>query len=144
MKMKKERVQGYVSTSLKETIKKFSAKNNMTESELVTEALNQYFKVKTVNDNLDFIVSIIENTIHKELDSKLNRIISLDVKATKSALSSQFLQILVLSAFFDRENDREFIKEKLKLAEQIGYKATKLPISESIESVLPNDLDKFL
>ena len=41
MKMKKERVQGYVSTSLKETIKKFSAKNNMMESELVTEALNQ-------------------------------------------------------------------------------------------------------
>ena len=144
MKVKKERVQGYVSTDLKETIKKFSAKNKMTESELVTEALNQYFKVKTVNDNLDFIVSIIENTIHKELDSKLNRIISLDVKATKSALSSQFLQILVLSAFFDRENDREFIKEKLKLAEQIGYKATKLPISESIESVLPNDIDKLL
>ena len=144
MKVKKERVQGYVSKDLKETIKKFSAKNKMTESELVTEALNQYFKVKTVNDNLDFIVSIIENTIHKELDSKLNRIISLDVKTTKSALSSQFLQILVLSAFFDRENDRDFIKEKLKLAEQIGYKATKLPISESIESVLPNDIDKLL
>ena len=144
MKVKKERVQGYVSKDLKETIKKFSAKNKMTESELVTEALNQYFKVKTVNDNLDFIVSIIENTIHKELDSKLNRIISLDVKTTKSALSSQYLQILVLSAFFDRENDRDFIKEKLKLAEQIGYKATKLPISESIESVLPNDIDKLL
>lgn len=142
MENKKERVQGYVSRSLKESMKKYSAKNdNVSESQIINEALLQFFKIKSAEDNLDFLVSIIENTIHKELDSKLNRIISLNAKSTKSALSSQFLLVYFLSYIFKGKVDKEYLKDKLKLADEMGYKATKIPSIDGIEKILPDDLN---
>lgn len=139
-KKAKTRIQSYISENLKEAMQKYGSKNRLTISEITNIALQQFFKVKTVEDNLDFIVSIIENTIHKELDSKLNRLITLNAKTTKSALSSQYLQTYVLAFLFQETDDREFLKEKLKLADELGYKATKIPIADNFSEILPKDL----
>lgn len=137
----KVRIQSYISQSLKETIDKYCIKNNTNISCLTNEALLEYFKLKPIEDNLEFLISIIENTVHKEMDSKMNRMIALTAKATKSTFSSQFLLVFVLAYLFSDKNYKEFLKEKLKLAEEIGYKATKMPLSETIEEILPKDLD---
>ena len=139
-KKAKTRIQSYISENLKEAMQKYGSKNRLTISEITNSALQQFFKVKTVEDNLDFIVSIIENTIHKELDSKLNRLITLNAKTTKSALSSQYLQAYVLAFLFQETDEKEFLKEKLKLADELGYKATKIPIADNFSEILPKDL----
>ena len=137
----KVRIQSYISQNLKDTLDKYCIKNNTNISSVTNEALLEYFKLKPIEDNLEFLISIIENTVHKEMDSKMNRIVALTAKTTKSTFSSQFLLIFVLTYIFSTKNETEFIKEKLKLAEEIGYKATKMPLSETIEEILPKDFN---
>lgn len=115
----KVRIQSYISPNLKEMMEKYSIKNGITVSEITNIALQQFFKMKVAEDNLDFIVSIIENTIHKELDSKLKRLLTLVAKSTKSSLSSQYLQVYLLSYIFRVTDDKEFLQEKLKLADEL-------------------------
>lgn len=138
---KKVRIQSYISPKLKESIDKYCIKNNKNISVVTNEALLSFFKLKPVDDNLDFIVSIIENTIHKELDSKLERLIGLNARTTKASYSSQILLLNFISYIFNKDIDREFLKEQIKKAEAIGYKATKMPIASSIDEIFPVDFD---
>ena len=66
----KVRIQSYISQSLKETIDKYCIKNNTNISCLTNEALLEYFKLKPIEDNLEFLISIIENS-HVYLLSKI-------------------------------------------------------------------------
>ena len=96
----KVRIQSYISQNLKDTLDKYCIKNNTNISSVTNEALLEYFKLKPIEDNLEFLISIIENTVHKEMDSKMNRIVALTAKTNNSTYSSQIILIFVLKYIF--------------------------------------------
>ncbi len=85
---------------------------------------------------------MLEKIIEEKLSRKFERHIALLSKSAKASFSSIFLQAYVLSYIFNSEDDQQFIKDKINLANKLGYQAIKSPYFEDdITRILPKDLN---
>ena len=135
----------YVPKEIDEKISKYKADKNLTYSEVINEALLQFFKIHANKDELTITTDIIEKTIRKELDPAVNRLVKLQVKSSKASYGSLYLVLQMLAflqnhlkdMYFRNEDDLNFyLKEKIKKADEMSYKAvTSNSINKDIEKL---------
>lgn len=141
----------YVTEELDEKIKKYQADNDKTYNQVVNNALIQFFKIHANKDELTVTTNIIEKTIRKELDPITNRIIKLLVKSSKASYGSLYLDLQMLAfmqnhlkdMYFRSDEDLNlYLKEKIKIADEMSYKAvTSNSIDKDIEKLAKDILD---
>ena len=110
---KSEKIFGVIPKSLKEKVIRYKAKTNMSESEIVNVALNEFFKVKMLKEDVDDITEIMGKAIDNKLGKRFERMLMLLAKAGKSSYASLFLQAYFLSKICQSEDSKEFLKEKI-------------------------------
>lgn len=138
---KSEKIFGVIPKSLKEKVIRYKAKTNMSESEIVNVALNEFFKVKMLKEDVDDITEIMGKAIDNKLGKKFERMIMLLAKAGKSSYASLFLQAYFLSKICQSEDSKEFLKEKIDLANKLAYGVVKNKfLDEDIRQMIPDDL----
>ena len=139
---KSEKVYAVIPKTLKEKVVRYKAKTNMSESEIVNVALNEFFKVKMLKEDLDDITEIMAKAIEKQLGKRFERTIALQAKNAKASYSSLFLQAYFLSKICESENSKEFLKEKIELANKLAYGVVKNKfLDEDIRQMIPDDLN---
>lgn len=139
---KSEKIFGVIPKSLKEKVIRYKAKTNMSESEIVNVALNEFFKVKMLKEDVDDITEIMGKAIENKLGKKFERMIMLLAKSGKSSYASLFLQAYFLSKICQSEDSKEFLKEKVDLANKLAYGVVKNKfLDEDIRQMIPDDLD---
>lgn len=141
-KIKSEKIFAVIPKELKERVVRYKAKTNMSESEIVNVALNEFFKVKILKDDMDDIAELMGKAIDIKLGKKFERMITLIAKAGKSSYASLFLQAYFLSKICESEESKEFLKEKIELANKLAYGVIKNKfLDEDIRQMIPDDLD---
>ena len=80
---KSEKIFAVIPKSLKEKVLRYKAKNNMSESEIVNIALNEFFKVKMLKEDADDITEIMAKAIEKQLGKRFERMLMLLAKTGK-------------------------------------------------------------
>lgn len=139
---KSEKVYAVIPKTLKEKVIRYKAKTNMSESEIVNVALNEFFKVKMLKEDVDDITEIMAKAIEKQLGKRFERTIALQAKNAKASYSSLFLQAYFLSKICESENSKEFLKEKIELANKLAYGVVKNKfLDEDIRQMIPDDLN---
>lgn len=139
---KSEKIFAVIPKSLKEKVLRYKAKNNMSESEIVNIALNEFFKVKMLKEDADDITEIMAKAIEKQLGKRFERMLMLLAKTGKSSYASLFLQAYVLSKICESEDSKEFLKEKIDLANKLAYGVIKNRfLDEDIRQMIPEDLN---
>ncbi len=139
---KSEKVYAVIPKTLKEKVVRYKAKTNMSESEIVNVALNEFFKVKMLKEDVDDITEIMAKAIEKQLVKRFERTIALQAKNAKASYSSLFLQAYFLSKICESENSKEFLKEKIELANKLAYGVVKNKfLDEDIRQMIPDDLN---
>jgi len=114
----------------------------MSESEIVNIALNEFFKVKMIKEDIDDITEIMGKAIENKLGKRFERMIMLIAKTGKSSYASLFLQAYVLSKICESEESKEFLKEKIELANKLAYGVIKNKFLDTdISQMIPEDLD---
>ena len=140
--IKSEKIFGVIPKSLKEKVLRYKAKTNMSESEIVNVALNEFFKVKMLKEDVDDITEMLSNAIEKQLGKRFERMLMLLAKTGKSSYASLFLQAYFLSKICESEDSKEFLKEKIDLANKLAYGVVKNRfLDEDIRQMIPEDLD---
>lgn len=140
--IKSEKIFGVIPKSLKEKVLRYKAKTNMSESEIVNVALNEFFKVKMLKEDADDITQIMAKAIEKQLGKRFERMLMLLAKTGKSSYAALFLQAYVLSRICESQDSKEFLKEKIDLANKLAYGAVKNRfLDEDITQMIPKDLD---
>ena len=61
--VKSEKIYAVIPKSLKEKVVRYKAKGNTSESEIVNMALNEFFKVKMLKEDVDTITETIAKAI---------------------------------------------------------------------------------
>ena len=139
---KSEKVYAVIPKTLKEKVVRYKAKTNMSESEIVNVALNEFFKVKMLKEDVDDITEIMAKAIEKQLGKRFERTIALQAKNAMASYSSLFLQAYFLSKICESENSKEFLKEKIELANKLAYGVVKNKfLDEDIRQMIPDDLN---
>lgn len=139
---KSEKVYAVIPKTLKEKVVRYKSKTNMSESEIVNVALNEFFKVKMLKEDVDDITEIMAKAIEKQLGKRFERTIALQAKNAKASYSSLFLQAYFLSKICESENSKEFLKEKIELANKLAYGVVKNKfLDEDIRQMIPDDLN---
>lgn len=116
----------YISDKLNKTLINYQSEKQYTSfSETMNNILKEYFSVQANKDNITMITEILRNVIRQELNSKIERQIALEVKGLKNNLSNSYLQAKILSVLFNSDDDKEFMRNAIKEANAIGYKAIK-------------------
>lgn len=139
---KSEKIFGVIPKSLKEKVLRYKAKTNMSESEIVNVALNEFFKVKMLKEDIDEITEIMARAIEKQLGKRFERNLMLIAKTAKSSYASLFLQAYFLSKVCESEDSKEFSKEKIDLANKLAYGVVKNRfLDEDIRQMIPDDLN---
>lgn len=139
---KSEKIFGVIPKSLKEKVLRYKAKTNMSESEIVNVALNEFFKVKMLKEDVDEITEIMAKAIEKQLGKRFERNLMLIAKTAKSSYASLFLQAYFLSKVCESEDSKEFLKEKIDLANKLAYGVVKNRfLDEDIRQMIPDDLN---
>ena len=139
---KSEKVYAVIPKTLKEKVVRYKAKTNMSESEIVNVALNEFFKVKMLKEDVDDITEIMAKAIEKQLGKRFERTIALQAKNAKASYSSLFLQAYFLSKICESEESKEFMKEKIELANKLAYSVVKNKfLDEDIRQMIPDDLN---
>ena len=139
---KSEKVYAVIPKTLKEKVVRYKTKTNMSESESVNIALNEFFKVKMLKEDVDDITEIMARAIEKQLGKRFERTIALQAKNAKASYSSLFLQAYFLSKICESENSKEFLKEKIELANKLAYGVVKNKfLDEDIRQMIPDDLN---
>ena len=139
---KSKKVYAVIPKTLKEKVVRYKAKTNMSESEIVNVALNEFFKVKMLKEDVDDITEIMAKAIEKQLGKRFERTIALQAKNAKASYSSLFLQAYFLSKICESENSKEFLKEKIELANKLAYGVVKNKfLDEDIRQMIPDDLN---
>lgn len=139
---KSEKVYAVIPKTLKEKVVRYKAKTNMSESEIVNVALNEFFKVKMLKEDVDDITEIMAKAIEKQLGKRFERTIALQAKNAKASYSSLFLQTYFLSKICESEDSKEFLKEKIELANKLAYGVVKNKfLDEDIRQMIPDDLN---
>ena len=136
-----ERIYAYVPTKIKESIVLYKAKEKISESEVINLALKNFFNQKANDDSINLIIALLRKVIKEELGGKFERQIALTAKSTKLNYSEMFLLAYLLSYIFNSDDEKEFLKEKIELAQKLGYNATKSSFGEDISKIIPKDLD---
>ena len=141
-KIKSEKIFAVIPKHLKEKVIRYKAKTNMSESEIVNVALNEFFKVKMLKEDVDDITEMLSNAIEKQLGKRFERMLMLLAKTGKSSYASLFLQAYFLSKICESEDSKEFLKEKIDLANKLAYGVVKNRfLDEDIRQMIPEDLD---
>ena len=139
---KSEKIFGVIPKSLKEKVLRYKSKTNMSESEIVNVALNEFFKVKMLKEDVDEITEIMAKAIEKQLGKRFERNLMLIAKTAKSSYASLFLQAYFLSKVCETEDSKEFLKEKIDLANKLAYGVVKNRfLDEDIRQMIPDDLN---
>lgn len=139
---KSEKIFAVIPKTLKEKVLRYKAKTNMSESEIVNVALNEFFKVKMLKEDVDDITEIMAKAIEKQLGKRFERTIALQAKNAKASYSSLFLQAYFLSKICESEDSKEFLKEKIELANKLAYGVVKNKfLDEDIRQMIPDDLN---
>lgn len=139
---KSEKIFAVIPKTLKEKVVRYKAKTNMSESEIVNIALNEFFKVKMLKEDVDDITEIMAKAIEKQLGKRFERTIALQAKNAKASYSSLFLQAYFLSKICESEDSKEFLKEKIELANKLAYGVVKNKfLDEDIRQMIPDDLN---
>lgn len=116
----------YISDKLNGILTKYQAEQQYTSfSEMMNNILKDFFNVQANKDNITMITEIIRTVIRQELNSKFERQIALETKSLKNNLSNSYLQAKILSVLFNSDDDKEFMRNAIKEANAIGYKAIK-------------------
>ena len=116
----------YISDKLNKTLINYQSEKQYTSfSETMNNILKEYFRVQANKDNITMITEILSKVIKQELDTKFERQIALEVKGVKNGLSNTYLLAKILSVLFNSDDDKEFIRNVIKEANAIGYKAIK-------------------
>lgn len=116
----------YISDKLNKTLINYQSEKQYTSfSETMNNILKEYFRVQANKDNITMITEILRKVIKQELDTKFERQIALEVKGVKNGLSNTYLLAKILSVLFNSDDDKEFIRNVIKEANAIGYKAIK-------------------
>lgn len=141
-KVKSEKIFAVIPKHLKEKVLRYKSKTNMSESEIVNVALNEFFKVKMLKEDVDDITEMLSNAIEKQLGKRFERMLMLLAKTGKSSYASLFLQAYFLSKICESEDSKEFLKEKIDLANKLAYGVIKNRfLDEDIRQMIPQDLD---
>lgn len=141
-RVKSEKIFAVIPKHLKEKVLRYKAKTNMSESEIVNVALNEFFKVKMLKEDVDDITEMLSNAIEKQLGKRFERMLMLLAKTGKSSYASLFLQAYFLSKICESEDSKEFLKEKIDLANKLAYGVIKNRfLDEDIRQMIPEDLD---
>ena len=139
---KSEKIFAVIPKNLKEKVLRYKSKTNMSESEIVNVALNEFFKVKMLKEDVDDITEIMAKAIEKQLGKRFERTIALQAKNAKASYSSLFLQAYFLSKICESEDSKEFMKEKIELANKLAYSVVKNKfLDEDIRQMIPDDLN---
>lgn len=139
---KNEKIFAVIPKSLKEKVIRYKAKTNMSESEIVNVALNEFFKVKMLKEDVDDIAEVMGKAIENKLGKRFERMLKLLAKSGKSSYASLFLQAYFLSKICQSEDSKEFLKEKIDLANKLAYGVVKNKfLDEDITQMIPDDLD---
>lgn len=140
--IKSEKIYAVVPKSLKEKVVRYKAKGNMSESEIVNIALNEFFKVKMLKEDVDTITETMAKAIEKQLGKRFERMLMLLAKSSKSSYASLFLQAYLLAKICESDESKEFLKEKIDLANKLAYGAVKNKfLDDDILKMIPNYLD---
>ncbi len=140
--IKSEKIYAVVPKSLKEKVIRYKAKGNMSESEIVNIALNEFFKVKMLKEDVDTITETMAKAIEKQLGKRFERMLMLLAKSSKSSYASLFLQAYLLAKICESDESKEFLKEKIDLANKLAYGAVKNKfLDDDVLKMIPNDLD---
>lgn len=140
--IKSEKIFAVIPKSLKEKVIRYKAKTNMSESEIVNVALNEFFKVKMLKEDVDDIAEVMGKAIENKLGKRFERMLKLLAKSGKSSYASLFLQVYFLSKICQSEDSKEFLKEKIDLANKLAYGVVKNKfLDEDIRQMIPDDLD---
>lgn len=139
---KSEKIFAVIPKSLKEKVIRYKAKTNMSESEIVNVALNEFFKVKMLKEDVDDIAEVMGKAIENKLGKRFERMLKLLAKSGKSSYASLFLQAYFLSKICQSEDSKEFLKEKIDLANKLAYGVIKNKfLDQDITQMIPDDLD---
>lgn len=140
--VKSEKIFAVIPKNLKEKVLRYKAKENMSESEIVNEALNEFFKVKMLKEDVDTITETMGKAIEKQLGKRFDRMLMLLAKSSKSSYASLFLQAYLLAKICESDDSKEFLKEKIDLANKLAYGVVKNRfLDEDITKMIPEDLD---
>ncbi len=140
--VKSEKIYAVIPKSLKEKVVRYKAKGNMSESEIVNVALNEFFKVKMLKEDVDTITETMAKAIEMQLGKRFERMLMLLAKSSKSSYASLFLQAYLLAKICESEDSKQFLKEKIDLANKLAYGAVKNRfLNEDITQMIPEDLD---
>lgn len=140
--VKSEKIYAVIPKSLKEKVLRYKSKGNMSESEIVNIALNEFFKVKMLKEDVDTITETMAKAIEKQLGKRFERMLMLLAKSSKSSYASLFLQAYLLAKICESEDSKQFLKEKIDLANKLAYGAVKNRfLNEDIAQMIPEDLD---
>lgn len=140
--VKSEKIYAVIPKSLKEKVVRYKAKGNMSESEIVNVALNEFFKVKMLKEDVDTITETMAKAIEKQLGKRFERMLMLLAKSSKSSYASLFLQAYLLAKICESDDSKEFLKEKIDLANKLAYGAVKNKFLDvDITQMIPDDLD---
>lgn len=138
----------YIEPEINESILKYIAKNKTEDgntysySEIVNIALKQFFKVEATSDSLELTKQIIDKSIDTNVKKYFDRIIALQSKNTKTSYSSAYLLANLLAVLYQTDDERDFIKDKMKEADELAYKATtKYSLKNDLQNLIPKDLD---
>lgn len=139
---KSEKIFAVIPKTLKEKVLRYKSKTNMSESEIVNTALNEFFKVKMLKDDSEYIANVIKLAIESQLGKRYDRIIALLAKSGKASYSSLFLMAYFLSKVCNNENNKEFLREKIDLANKLAYGVVKNKFLDTdISQMIPEDFD---
>ena len=140
--IKSEKIYAVIPKSLKEKVLRYKSKSNMSESEIVNTALNEFFRVKMLKEDVDTITETMAKAIEKQLGKRFERMLMLLAKSSKSSYASLFLQAYLLAKICESDDSKEFLKEKIDLANKLAYGAVKNKfLDEDITKMIPEDLD---
>ena len=115
----------YIKPKINTMVVKYIAKNRddngceLSYSSVINEALEKYFAIESTNESLDLTKQIIDKSIETHLKKYFERIIALESKNTKTNYSSIYLLANLLAVLYQTDDERNFIQEKIKLADEL-------------------------
>ena len=138
----------YIKPSTNESILKYISKKEkedgrqMYYSEVVNIALEDFFKVEATSDSLELTTKIIDKCVEKHIKKYFDRIIALQSKNTKTSYTSIYLLAKLLAVLYQSDDERDFVREEIKEADELAYKATtKYSLKNDLQNLIPKDLD---
>ena len=138
------RVNAVVTYKTKKELEKLSAKTGKSQSEIINIAIQEHLKLKSVEDNINFITKEIDRAVDSKLDSYHNRLFRLLAKMTKAIFTSLYINGHMLSYMSNSDISQEFLKKEIEIANKKAYQILKSGfLEEDVTKLFPSDLKRF-